>query len=69
MKTTIQLSIHQLKNLIEVAEEAKKKDDSLSSTIEIVLIRHTDYLTGTDKVEYKLISSYQDANGQFLGTN
>lgn len=62
-----QLTIQAIESLLDVANKAKQTDDSLSSTIEFELLEDRDSHTGSDKVRFTLKSSFQDANGTFIG--
>jgi len=66
---SIQISLVQLRNLLEVAEIAKGGNSSLSDTVSIQVIEPTDTHTGTDKLRFELLCSYAECDGQFLGTN
>lgn len=69
MKNTICITTKQLRNLLEVHEERKRTDATVSDCIEIKLIEPTQVLNKADKCEFRAQSIYQECNTHFLGTN
>ena len=61
MKT--QISIEKLESILNAAKIIKRTDPGFSSTLEIDVVESADSLTGSDKVNVHLLSSYQDVNG------
>jgi len=68
MKNKLQITIEDLKKIIEEAEVAKKFNASLSNTIEIYLLRETDTHTGSDLISADIKSGYQECNSFHLMT-
>jgi hypothetical protein len=62
MKTSIQITIRDLKKIIEDAEMLKKLDTSLSDTIELYCLRKCDTHNGSDLLSANIHSSYSECN-------
>lgn len=60
MEATIQLSVAQLKEIIELAEINLKNDDSLSNTVEIYRIKECETHTGGDTIRVYQKSGYSE---------
>lgn len=63
---TISISVETLKALIEEVETLQTMDSSLSSTIEITLIKQCDTHLANDKIECWLKSNYAECIGTKL---
>jgi len=61
---TIQLTIKDLKKIIEDAEMMKKYDSSLSDTLEINQLKECDTHTGSDLISVNIKSSYQECTSK-----
>lgn len=66
MEATIQLSVAQLREIIELAEINLKRDDSLSNTVEIYKIKECETHTGGDTIRVYQKSGYAECVGTQL---
>lgn len=60
----VQLTLQQLKAIINSAEKELKVNNSFSDTIIIDVKKQTDLLNGGDNISIYLVSSYQDCNSK-----
>lgn len=60
----IQLTLQQMRAIIDNAENKQKYDCSLSDTVIITVINETDRHTGGDTINAELVSNYQDCNSK-----
>lgn len=58
----IQLTLQQMRSIIEKAENKQKQDNSFSDTVIITVLKETDYLTGGDEIVAHLVSGFQECN-------
>lgn len=63
----IQLTIQELKEIIECAEDMQKYNSSLSNTLEFELKSKTDTYNGNDRVLIDLKSIYSECNNGYVG--
>lgn len=62
----IQLSIEKLEHIIALAKEERKKDNSLSSVLEITLIDSIGTNLGDDHVAVWQHSNYAECSGKLI---
>ena len=60
---TLQITIDHLEMIIASAESAKENDDSLSSTLQIIITKENDDFNSSDFFEVWLKSVYQEGDG------
>jgi hypothetical protein len=67
MKTAkIQTTVEVLEKIIDAAKRAQKRDDSLSTTLELEVTHECDTHLGSDMVGVTLKSAYQECNGEVV---
>ena len=64
MKTTIQIKADILELILDEVKDMRKKDDSLSDTIEFTIIEQTDTHLGSDRFSAELKSGYSECYGK-----
>lgn len=69
MKTTLQITIEDLEKIIEDAKMLRRHDSSLSSTIELSVLKSCDTHTGSDLVSSTLKSGYAECVGKCIYFN
>ena len=61
------MTIQKMKSIIEVAEQRRVNDESLSDTIQIELKNETDTHVGNDDVEIRLKSNFAECVSTLIG--
>jgi hypothetical protein len=67
MNAKIALTVEKLRAILEVVDDARHRNSSVSNTVVIELVKENENQTGSDTVKVYARSSYAECNDHFLG--